>query len=786
MKKLIHEIHRRSLWQVLGIYLAGSWVAFQVVKELQDTAVLPEWVPTFALVLLVLGFPVVMATAFVQEGVRSEGAVGPGAGAVPVDSNAGAGVAADASARPPIEAISPSSSAPRRLFTWRNAILGGVGAFALLGIVMGGWMASRALGVGPAATLVAQGVLDERATVVLADFASADEGLARAATEAFRIDLSQSRVVRLAEPGLVRGAVSRMERDPTAPLDRETAGELAVREGLPAVIAGEILPAGSGYVFSAELVTAGDRQVLVSDRVTADSADVLEAIDELSKRLRERIGESVGQLRGEPPLRQVTTSNLAALQKYSQAYHALYTESNGPRGRALLEEAVALDSAFATAHAALGTYLANLGEERDLQVESFERAFRHRDRLTEEERYGIVALYYSIVRNEPERAVTAFESLLELDPDNPQALANLGDKYLALRDYVRVEELNRRSIEIDSANGVPYWNTAEAQARLGRLDEAIATIRAFLPYSPENPFVAEMTAQIRASRGEYGAAEEIIRETRAAQLTDPFWRALTAVDLAGLAAVEGRLRASVEHLGEAAEVNRERDITTESLRNAAWAAFLEARVLGDGGAGRVRLEAALSRHPLSELTPLDRPYAELAEAFAAAGDAARARLLMSEMDNAIRDDIGVGGRYPQFKLSLESPDRARGEIALAEGDHDEAIEAFRRSDAGYCRLCALPGLARAYDAAGQADSALAVYERYVELPGPFRLWTGDAIYRGMVLERLGQLYEERGDLDRAAEYYAMFVELWAEADAELQPRVRVARSRLEEILRKRG
>ncbi len=50
VKRLIHEIHRRSLWQVLGIYLGGSWLAFQVVKELGETAVLPSWVPTFALV----------------------------------------------------------------------------------------------------------------------------------------------------------------------------------------------------------------------------------------------------------------------------------------------------------------------------------------------------------------------------------------------------------------------------------------------------------------------------------------------------------------------------------------------------------------------------------------------------------------------------------------------------------------------------------------------------------------------------------------------------------------
>lgn len=34
LKRLIHEIHRRSLWQVLGIYLVGAWVAFQGIEAL--------------------------------------------------------------------------------------------------------------------------------------------------------------------------------------------------------------------------------------------------------------------------------------------------------------------------------------------------------------------------------------------------------------------------------------------------------------------------------------------------------------------------------------------------------------------------------------------------------------------------------------------------------------------------------------------------------------------------------------------------------------------------------
>ena len=51
---------------------------------------------------------------------------------------------------------------------------------------------------------------------------------------------------------------------------------------------------------------------------------------------------------------------------------------------------------------------------------------------------------------------------------------------------------------------------------------------------------------------------------------------------------------------------------------------------------------------------------------------------------------------------------------------------------------------------------------------------------------LGQAYEQLGDLEKAAEYYTQFVELWKDADPELQPRVQSARQRLDEILAEEG
>ncbi len=66
LKKMISEIHRRSLWQVLGIYLVASWAVLSVVDTLGGALNLPDWFPSVALALLVVGLPIVLATAFIQ------------------------------------------------------------------------------------------------------------------------------------------------------------------------------------------------------------------------------------------------------------------------------------------------------------------------------------------------------------------------------------------------------------------------------------------------------------------------------------------------------------------------------------------------------------------------------------------------------------------------------------------------------------------------------------------------------------------------------------------------
>ena len=55
---------------------------------------------------------------------------------------------------------------------------------------------------------------------------------------------------------------------------------------------------------------------------------------------------------------------------------------------------------------------------------------------------------------------------------------------------------------------------------------------------------------------------------------------------------------------------------------------------------------------------------------------------------------------------------------------------------------------------------------------------GDGPYLAPVYNRLGELYEGKGDRANAASYYSRFVELRTGADPEPQSRVREVRARL--------
>jgi hypothetical protein len=53
-------------------------------------------------------------------------------------------------------------------------------------------------------------------------------------------------------------------------------------------------------------------------------------------------------------------------------------------------------------------------------------------------------------------------------------------------------------------------------------------------------------------------------------------------------------------------------------------------------------------------------------------------------------------------------------------------------------------------------------------------------------QRLGELYEQRGNREKAVEWYSRFTDLWAGADPALQPIVQDVRGRIQRLTGERA
>ena len=760
IKQLVTEAHRRSLWQVFGVYVAIAWGVYQIVKELTELFGLPDWVPGLGIVLLLIGLPIVLATAFVQEGaprLRNDDPIDPTL--IPMSATSAE--------------TSPALESRHDLFTWKKAVLGGICAFLLLGITAGGYMGLRNAGIGPFASLMSSGQLDEREPILIADFSplNGDTMLATTITEAFRVDFAQSPNVTVVEPKHVRLVLQRMSREPKSRVDADLAHEIAVRDNIKTYLTGEVSQAGTKYVVSSKLIATRDGRVLATYRETADNADeIIAAVDRLSKKLRNKIGESLKTIRAEKPLELVSTPSLEALQKYTAGAYAIDVEADYDAGISLLEEAIQLDSAFAMAWRKLAVAYNNSGRGDELRARAIMKAYNFRDRLTDVERYSASGMYYYSLRQDYQKALSSYQMLMERDPKWPPN--NLGIVYQLTRDYEKAAETFRKTIEVDSTLAQGYTNLIDSYLHLGKFDDAEETLEKLRKRFPNYPAAQGYAMFIASAQQDYAKADSILR-VRPAVRPNPLVHARVNHSLADLANLHGRIAEGRKYRAIAVEAEVGRGNAFIPLLAETWQSRLAFSAEQNPKAALEILESALRKYPIDKLPVLDRPYIEVAANYAFLGQADRAAEYLQQYEQNV----------PVELRGNDAPARAliAGGLAFAQKKHTEAIAQMRKRDEwGSCRICMDYELGLAFEQAGMADSAIAHYEHFLNTPDSRRLWS-DPYVMASTYERLADLYAARGDREKAARYAGKFVELWKNADAHLQPRVQAKREMLRQF-----
>jgi tetratricopeptide (TPR) repeat protein/tRNA A-37 threonylcarbamoyl transferase component Bud32 len=744
-------IARAHPMRVAGLFGLASVGVLAIVYAAVRVVGLPDWVSYGAIGLLVAGLPIVLVTGRHERRralARSTGHI---------------------SATPP--------GGLARHFTWRKAILGGVVAFAGLAVVAGGYMAMRALGIGPAATLRSRGVLTPADTLILvAEFANGagDSLLAATVTTAVRVEFSQSRAFSQVAPNLISLAMQTMKRDAGTPLRGDVAREVAQRLNLKAMVVGEVGRLGSAYALSASLISPATGEVYAAVQETAASdAAVVGAVDRLAKALRERIGESLRSIRASQPLSLATTSSLGALKAYTRSMAAA-GRGDTEREVALLEEAIQLDSTFAGAYRRLSVALVNGSLDPARARWAATKAFEYRNRLPDVERHLVAGFYYQYADYEPQRAVDEYRAVLDIFPRAGSAGNNLMEEYNNQRRWHEAEALGNEMVADSSAT---YWtffaNLLFAQLAQGKLRDADRTVALLASRAPRDPWVPYFRPMVSSALRKYGEADAELDTLATLRPPGSAWELRELSERYPLSRVRGKLAAADRYASRAMDLDKGRN-GTDYLRVAISRAMDRLMLLGDTAGAGALVREALAQQPFDSLQPESRPYLDVIQWLAASGRAADAERLEREYEARVPVEAQ--------KLAPDVRDAARAAVARAQGRLQDALAAYRRANAEAvaCSICWLAELGQTYDLAKQADSAIAVFVRALTTPDASRLWT-ESLWNGPVLKRLGELHEQLGERQKALDSYNQFVELWKDADPALQQEVRDVKQRMAKL-----
>jgi tetratricopeptide (TPR) repeat protein len=388
LKRLIVEIHHRSLWQVLVIYVGGAWVCYEIIDTITDRLALPPWLPVLAIILFLIGLPVVLATAFVHEVAPPMAA--PAEQERRTEAEAAAVQAETAAAR--LEA-----RRRHRFLTWRNAVASFVVALAVWGLVAAGWVILGGTGFLLTRAAAADFVEPEDC-VVVAEFENETErpALGVAARDQVVADISRSGYVTVLGHTQLRETLGLMRVPDTTRVDEALALEIGRRENCPAVVTGSVTSLGTGYSLTAAIIETDTRaEVVRPSETAADETEVIGAVERLARLVRRHLGESLPSIRRSEPLYRLTTSSLEALEYYTLGARRADRQGDQAGAIALLEQAVALDTTFAEAYRKLSAYYYNTGNSAASYRYSG-LAYRFRERLTLIERLRATAQYHGV------------------------------------------------------------------------------------------------------------------------------------------------------------------------------------------------------------------------------------------------------------------------------------------------------------------------------------------------------------------------------------------------------
>ena len=627
----------------------------------------------------------------------------------------------------------------------------------------------------------------------------------KALCELLIADMTQSKHIRVLSSDRLLDVLSNLDQTEARSLSTTILKRVAARGGSSHILRGSYTKAGEQFRIDAILQEASTMEPVGSERIEGTGEEsFLEMVDELTRKVKahfqlseQEIAEDIDEDIGK-----ITTSSPEALKHYIEGrkYHLLREYEKSIE---ILEKAVAIDPEFAMAYRSLAASYGNIGFIPQ-QKQSMEKALELSDRLSVRERYFIEADHLRRSEKTTDKAIEAYEKLLELYPDDPSANHNLalaywslGEKEKAIEHY----EINRKN---DDLSLIGYGNLASDLRQVGSYDKALEVIEEAIQKYPNMAAPYRDLALHYQNEGKYDLA---LAEVDKALALEPTSRH------------NFRRRAAI-HFYRDDLVKADEDYQWLKKQKAPQAIFV-------GSGGLVNLDIFQGKFkgtkeiilpfiefckkggvnwPISEIylkfAYIDLRTGNLQEALKDCDSAAEYALKAEDPSryrqalhlkglaylqmNSIEKSLRIAEELRISILDSHNPQlmhffhHLRGMIDLKQSNFPKAIESIEKalelesSDPRNRRADYIESLAKAYTASGDIDKAQAEFEKITSTVVD-RLSYGDCYARSFY--ELGKIYEQKSWKGKAIEHYEKFLDLWKDADAGL-PEVNDARKRL--------
>jgi tetratricopeptide (TPR) repeat protein len=768
------RIRSGQLVQVLLVYLGASWVLLQVVNELSEALALPDWVSPVAVILLLVGLLIIVATAWVQshplvrERARQE--------EVPDSWELDLGDAARSLSRGRLPHL-----------TWARALAGGAAAFLLLFGFAGIYIVVKDRGESflPAAAVAE----------------TAPHGIAVLPFHVRGEEIQEWRegMMDLLSTGLDGAGGLRTIASPTVlarwaevvPLQAANPSEtvaldVARRTGARWALLGSAVAIGPRVRITGDVhaLEEGDRLGQVQAEGPPDS--VLALVDRIAVQtlalLSDRDDGSLPRI----DIAAVTTSSLPAIKEYLRGEN-LFRQGEFDEAAAAFESAVREDSLFALSYYRMSqAYGWGESIQSVRAAEALDRANHLIDRLPDRERM-IVRAMNAIREGRPEALELARE-LTTKYPDDPEAFYHLGEAQLHVREALsgwdEAEDSYGRAVEL-APRFAPYRiHLVEAAVRY-HADSALLAQRldALERLAPDSRTVHQYRTVQTMAFGDSAAREAAFEDVRTLPVTPEL--AQIAFGLGNPLLWDRFERFTRETLQRAPPRAR-----PSLQRGLLWSLIFKAGqvegAIEEASDPGMPEDMVVNLQAVATELGLDVPTAELDAAVRQArrGEVADGEALAVAFRAArVGDDAAYAAALARLRADADSllaagdTTAARRGLALARGQEalplwfaGELQEAARILEE--VRPAARDDGIRWTLATIHRDLGnLRESERYFRT---FLTWDPDP----MAAYELGKIYDALGEREKARRWLEFFVLAWADADPVAQPLVEDAKERL--------